>query len=209
MNENRPLDKTSFAIRLISSILSLSWSYEIRNSPQSISGSKIFALWHEYILPVVINFKDKNKTFIVSGSRDGKRLSAILQSWGFRIITGSSSKGGSNVIKNSTEAIKNGQDIIITPDGPRGPRRKAKRGVAKISIMNQTPIIPVRIFPQKYWRLTSWDKFIIPKPFTKIVLEFGDPLYPDGYNLENETFNDYIKLIESELTPKEEQIERR
>lgn len=203
------LDRTSKLIKFIISLLAPTWRYEAKNEINSKMAPGIFATWHEYILPLAFSYKSlgvssEGISCIASASRDGKRLAAILQDLGITTILGSPRRGGISAIRDGIRELRKGQQLVLTPDGPKGPRRELKGGIAQISIKTNIPIVPIRFYPKNYWRLSSWDKFVIPKPFSKIVIEFGDPIFPDNYKTKDDSFNEFIDIIKEAITPIEE-----
>lgn len=139
--------------------------------------SFVLATWHENILLAVAtqaNFK--RYVCMVSKSKDGDFASQVLYKFGFDAVRGSSSKDGQKALMSMINLVKQGQPGAITVDGPRGPRREVKKGIIEISRATGVPILPFIAAPEKYWQLKSWDQFRIPKPFTKIIIKYGDPI---------------------------------
>lgn len=131
------------------------------------------------MLPVWFFFKQQNPLGIVSLSRDGEILSHLLYKWNYKLIRGSSSKGGKEVIENTVNANHFGP-ILITPDGPRGPKEEMKVGAIIIAKKTFKPLILCGVKVSKKIRLKkSWDNFEIPLPFTKIYLNFSDKIFFD------------------------------
>ncbi len=175
------IDTTAMLIHILASVLSKTWRYHAINMRDTTvqEGAKgvIFCTWHETILALsrYVNRLDQF-SLLVSGSKDGQRLSAIFKRWKASIVTGSSSRGGMSAVRNAVRALTTGQNLVITPDGPRGPRREIKEGVALIAKLSGALVVPLYVQPNSYWRLTSWDRFMIPWPFTKITVQFGEAL---------------------------------
>ncbi|MGD9202399.1 MAG: DUF374 domain-containing protein [Chitinispirillia bacterium] len=176
------MDFLSRSINLLVNIIGNTWQYRVsgvvENSPYR-SKKKIYCAWHENILPLSFYFRNSKASFIASYHKDGKRLSSILQHWGGAVIEGSSRRKGLTAIRESVREIKSGKSLVITPDGPRGPRRVVKGGIAQIAFLSQSPVILVHIRCKKSWNLHSWDRFIIPVPFTGITIEFSGLLIPE------------------------------
>ena len=121
---------------------------------------------------------------IVSNHFDGELVARLMQLFGGGTIRGSSSKGGVSALRGALKALKNGRDIGITPDGPRGPRHTVADGAAALAMMRKVPIITMNCNPTSYWSMKSWDHFCIPKPFSTIEFYFGDPFYVHELSLE-------------------------
>jgi lysophospholipid acyltransferase (LPLAT)-like uncharacterized protein len=109
-----------------------------------------------------------------------------------------------SAIRESVRTLKQGKSLIITVDGPRGPRRKVKKGISQIASLSQMPVVPVCIVPNRFFRLTSWDKFIVPLPFTAIDMFFADPLLPESASLEEPAIEALTGKIEQSLMSRKE-----
>lgn len=134
-------------------------------------------------------FKNKKSCALVSQSKDGEILSALLKKWNYKVSRGSSSKGGKVALNELIEAAKEDYSIIITPDGPRGPAKIIKNGALIVSNSSYLPIIPVKLaYHSKKVLIKSWDKFEIPYPFSKCEVIFGkEYFYPEYLNEEKLT----------------------
>ena len=147
---------------------------------RSIVGSRRFiaAFWHSRILLISYLYKGWNAAILVSQSKDGEFIARLLQRQGHETIRGSSSKGGlralSTLIRNLKE--KNRPAGII-PDGPQGPRFKVQPGVIMLAKKTGYPILPISYSAEKAKIFSSWDRFILPYPFTRCQLIYGDPVY--------------------------------
>jgi lysophospholipid acyltransferase (LPLAT)-like uncharacterized protein len=142
-----------------------------RSVVKSINQQKtgtIYCCWHENIMGFCQSFSGSGAYAIVSPSRDGQLLSAVLASRGIRTIVGSSNQGGMRALREAVRRIKQGHDILITPDGPRGPRRQLKSGLAQLAQLSGAPVVVVNYRQASYVRLKSWDRFIIPLFFTRV-----------------------------------------
>lgn len=153
-------------------------TYEIFDKKNS---SAIFC-WHGAIsmLPYVNIYYRKKKPVVglVSSSRDGSYLSYFFSKFGIGSERGSSNKNGGRSAINLIRILRSGGNICITPDGPRGPIKQAKSGM--LTVCEKSPdsrMIFVRIKFDNAWKFNSWDKFTIPKPFSKIVISTSE--YPD------------------------------
>ncbi|MEI6651212.1 MAG: lysophospholipid acyltransferase family protein [Chlorobiaceae bacterium] len=131
----------------------------------------IIAFWHGKMIAGWLLAKtlgsSKNITAVVSLSEDGRTLADTLERLGFSLIRGSSSKGGDEVKRTMQEALQKGEIVVLTPDGPRGPVNQFKYGTLRLASENHYPIFFAEISYSKRWRLKSWDRFEIPKPFSK------------------------------------------
>lgn len=132
----------------------------------------IFGIW--YMLQ--LRRRGLKVGFLISPSRDGEVPAQIAESWGMRAIRGSSHRTGARALKELYELItKEGISPVNTSDGPTGPIHKFKPGALMLSQMSGAPILPISWTASRYWQLASWDRFIIPKPFARIVIAVGEP----------------------------------
>jgi lysophospholipid acyltransferase (LPLAT)-like uncharacterized protein len=136
----------------------------------------LWSLWHETILMSVWYHRDQDVHVMISSSRDGEIISTIAQFLGYTPVRGSSSKGGREALHELVGHLKQGKRCAITPDGPRGPRREIKAGVLNLARLTGCPVVPFAFEAEHCWRLRSWDKFIIPKPFSRAVFVYGEPI---------------------------------
>jgi lysophospholipid acyltransferase (LPLAT)-like uncharacterized protein len=161
-------------------------------------GRSILALWHEHLAPMLALLSKVEPTIpylaVVSNSRDGALLSALVQVKKYAVAK-VPHDSRHQALRSILNAIGQGLVPVITPDGPRGPARQVKNGIAFLSLKSQAPIIPISWTASKTWKLRSWDRMQIPKPFSTIDLTFGKPIIPpDSISLE-----DYRCLIEKTL----------
>lgn len=146
----------------------------------------IFSMWHNrpfYLMYFHVNIlRNKLKipqVVLVSESRDGQFIANNLKLWGVQSTRGSSTRGGKKAMKEMYGLIKKNISIVLTPDGPLGPVYEYKAGVLGLSQLTGAPIVPITWHANKYWELPTWDRFRIPKPFSKIAIEIGKPIYID------------------------------
>lgn len=146
----------------------------------------VLALWHCNVLLTPIIERDSGVMVMVSTSRDGDIISGVVEKLGNQPVRGSSSKGGRRVLGEIITRMREGQSAAITPDGPLGPYMKLKSGVVVMAQRAGVPIIPFHYEPDSSWRLSSWDRQPIPKPFSKLYVRYGAPLRlpadPDDFN---------------------------
>ncbi|HYF02020.1 MAG TPA: lysophospholipid acyltransferase family protein, partial [Patescibacteria group bacterium] len=134
----------------------------------------IVAFWHGGMLPVWQFFNKQNAVGVTSLSKDGDMLAKLLKIWGFHLIRGSSSRGGDEVLKEMTSAAENAL-VLITPDGPRGPRQEMKAGAVIAAQRANAALVLCGVKIQSKKVLSrSWDLFEIPLPFSKVELRFSE-----------------------------------
>jgi len=144
-------------------------------------GPLVYVLWHNRIFtvpPLWRNLPGKLRPVVVltSASRDGATLAAAMAVFGLGAVRGSSSRRGAAALIALRRALRDGSDVCITPDGPRGPRYVVQPGVIKLASATGAPIVPIHIRFSSAWRLNSWDRFTIPKPFSRVRMIIDDPL---------------------------------
>ncbi len=136
----------------------------------------IHVFWHAHILMMVYSYVGPRLLFLISRHRDGALIADTVERFGFPSARGSSTRGGSAALREMLRAIRDGSDIGFTPDGPKGPARRVQHGAVAAARAAQVPIIPVAIGVDRLWRLKTWDRFIIPKPFSQALLAYGEPV---------------------------------
>ena len=138
------------------------------------SGQRVlFALWHGELLPLLWHQRGRGVAVVISEHRDGEIIARIAESLGYTTVRGSSSRGASRALLGLTRAIDEGRDGAITPDGPRGPAHVFAAGAAVAAQRTGVPIVPIRASASRAWRLRSWDRFLIPKPFARVTVTLG------------------------------------
>ncbi len=138
----------------------------------------LYAFWHGCQLPLIHTHRNEGITVLVSLNTDGQYVTNVLHSMGFRTVRGSSSRGGAAALKGMADKLRHGIDCAITPDGPRGPEREAKVGSALISRLGGRPVIPMGTSAFPAVRFKSWDRFLLPLPFSRVTVVEGRPLHP-------------------------------
>jgi hypothetical protein len=156
--------------------------YDVRGQPfwdewWGAGRPAIYVLWHGRLLPGSFYHRRKGLATLISQHRDGDYIADVVEGWGFRAIRGSSSRGGSGALREIVRTLKGGTALAITPDGPRGPRQKMKSGPLVAAQLTGVPVIPVGIGSDQAWWVGGWDRFLIPKPFGRIRLEYGEPMF--------------------------------
>jgi lysophospholipid acyltransferase (LPLAT)-like uncharacterized protein len=139
-------------------------------------GGFLYAFWHGHLLPLVYLKRRRGIVVLVSQNVDGEYITQVIHREGFRTVRGSSSRGGFRSLLEMARLGADGQAIAITPDGPRGPRHKAQAGVLLVAQRAGVPILPLAVAARPRRLLDSWDSFLIPAPFARIVLGHGAPI---------------------------------
>lgn len=136
----------------------------------------IHVLWHGQLLPLVWAHRGRGIAVMVSEHRDGEIIARVAQSMGLRTIRGSTSRGAARALLGACQAIDAGHDVAVTVDGPRGPAGSVAPGALVISQRTAAPMVPTAASASRAWRLRSWDRFMIPKPFARVVVTYGAPM---------------------------------
>ncbi|GAB6065834.1 lysophospholipid acyltransferase family protein [Aquifex pyrophilus] len=164
-------------IRILGRTIRWKRRYEFRKDR-----GKIYALWHGHALGLALFGMDRNIVVLVSRFRDGEIAARLLKHLGFEVVRGSteegkSHKGGRTATKKLIELLKEGKNVAITVDGPKGPPFKVKKGVVYLAQKTGRGIIPVCVKFDEYVKLNTWDRLIIPKPFTRGEVVIGEELF--------------------------------
>jgi lysophospholipid acyltransferase (LPLAT)-like uncharacterized protein len=172
-----------------------------------VTENYIGALWHNRLLifPLVLRrfFPNRLGAALISASRDGDLLTDAIRRFGYDVIRGSSSRLGARAIFQLTEVLASGRDVVITPDGPLGPVYDLGPGIVFLAQKSGAPVLPMNLEYSHCWRLGSWDRFIIPRPFSKVRVLISPPLRveptstPDEFETERRRLQDaMMSLIE-------------
>lgn len=172
----------SFVYVLLLKLLGFTWRIRMIRDNETVNlikeyGSIIYAFWHSRLLPLSYTHRKRGITVLVSEHRDGELISRGIKKLGFNVVRGSTTRGGVKALMGMVESAKAGYPLAITPDGPRGPAMKVKPGAVFIAKVANIPVIPVGVDAKRKWTLKTWDRFIIPKPFTTVAVVFGEPIF--------------------------------
>jgi lysophospholipid acyltransferase (LPLAT)-like uncharacterized protein len=137
------------------------------------AGAEIFCFWHQCVLPCAIYYRTTGATILISRSFDGELITRILGLFGFHAVRGSSSRGAREGLLGLKHVIDRGRPAIFTADGPRGPIYQTKMGPIKLAQMTGARIGAFHLEPEHAWVVGSWDRFLIPKPFTRICVSWA------------------------------------
>jgi len=137
------------------------------------AGAEIFCFWHQCVLPCATYYSTTGATILISRSFDGELITRILGLFGFHAVRGSSSRGAREGLLGLKNVIESGGPAIFTADGPRGPIYQTKMGPIKLAQMTGARIGAFHLQPERAWTMRSWDRFLIPKPFTRICVSWA------------------------------------
>lgn len=158
----------------------------------------IFSVWHDLLLFPLFIKRPRSIVAVVGRHRDGDYVSNILKSLKLKAIRGSSSRGGTEAVLQAVEEVKD-HSLVVTPDGPRGPRRKMKQGCVFIAAQTGIPVVATAFSVTRAWRpMGSWTDLVIPKPFSKIYAVTSKPFYITK-NASREEISAVTDLIQTEM----------
>ncbi|HEV2095372.1 MAG TPA: lysophospholipid acyltransferase family protein [Chthoniobacterales bacterium] len=158
----------------------------------------IGALWHSrlLLLPFALRryLPQRDGAALISASRDGALLADVVHRFGFDVVRGSSSRKGATAILQLAEVLAAGRDVVITPDGPRGPCYELGAGIVFLAQKSGCAVIPMNMEYSSCWRLRSWDRFILPRPFSTVRIIFGAPWHVAATRTDEEFENERLRL---------------
>ena len=155
----------------------------------------IYALWHGRLFYWSYFYRGQGRIHcLVSPSSDGEIIANILRLFGLNVIRGSSFKGGTKAFRGLIRTVKGGNSAAIIADGSRGPALKVQEGVIHLAMLTGAPILPVTYGAERAVFLKSWDRFMIPWPFSRVAVIFGDPVYVRRDLTENQLEEKRIEL---------------
>ncbi len=153
--------------------------YEVENEPEHglrRDGKPLLGLcWHGHLLVFAYYHRHAGLATLISQSRDGEYIARVTERWGYTVVRGSSSRGGTGALREMVRVMRAGHSLAVTPDGPRGPRRKLKPGALLAARLSGVPVIPTAAAATRAWWLGGWDRFLVPKPLARVRLVYGEP----------------------------------
>lgn len=161
-------------------------------------GRAVYASWHQRVVVPVPHLTESNVTVMISQSRDGEYAARFIRAFGFKTVRGSSTRGGSDALSNLIQKLMEGSSGGMVVDGPVGPARVAKIGTVVMASKTGVPIIPLAYGADRCWVLNSWDRFMIPKPFARVMLRYEDPIWIPASG-DRENLESYRQLLEDRL----------
>jgi lysophospholipid acyltransferase (LPLAT)-like uncharacterized protein len=191
--ESAPSDERRFTLRerlllwlianaayIVIRLLGATWRYE--GSGEETGWERfpkdggIFVFWHHCVLPAAHRFRNQNIAIMTSRSFDGEAIARLIEKMGYQAVRGSSSRGGARALLEMHKIAEQGRPVVFTADGPRGPRFVAKPGAVLLARNSGLPVRPFDFAAERAWVLNSWDKMVIPRPFTRVVMRVGGPV---------------------------------
>jgi len=137
---------------------------------------RLYAFWHAQMIPAMVAHRGSGIAVLISAHRDGELIARVAARFGIEAIRGSTSRGGAGALRAIERALADGQPVAITPDGPRGPAEVFQAGALIAAQRMAVPVVLGAIVPTRSWRLNTWDRFIVPKPFAEIQVAYTEEL---------------------------------
>ena len=155
--------------------------YEVDDRAGVVGGpvneNYIAALWHNRLLLISFALKrflpQRPGAGLISASRDGDLIADLTKRFGFEVVRGSSSRLGASALRELENVLASGRDVLITPDGPRGPAYELGPGIVFLAQKTGAAVVPINMEFSGCWRVNSWDGFILPRPFSRVRVIFG------------------------------------
>lgn len=137
----------------------------------------ILSFWHDQLLLMSQGYLGPGAQILISASKDGELIARTMHHLGQHAVRGSSSRGGGPAFRQLLRLARGTLDLVVTPDGPRGPRHELKEGVIQLARLSGRPVVPMALASSRGHRFASWDRFLLPYPFARLVFVYGAPLY--------------------------------
>lgn len=203
-------------IYALAKLLHLSYSYRysgiqhIEKLKDQNQNAYILGIWHQNLLPGILNQTLNRYACIVSRSKDADPVVYTLKKMNHFVRRGSSKKdhrdkGGKQAKEQLIDILKLGIPAAVTIDGPKGPAHEVKPGIIDMAKKSGTPIVPYTVIANNYWSFNSWDKFRLPKPFSRIIVHYGDPIFVPS-DAEGNDFESLMQDLKQKLTNDEELV---
>jgi len=164
-------------------LLAATWRYRVRGwehvaAARATGRPIVYVLWHSRILPLLYHRRGEGMALLISRHRDGGYLTELSERWGYRVVRGSSRRGGEVGLLGLVRALERGAEVALTPDGPHGPAERMKPGALAAAQHANALVIAAgaRASERGAWWIRSWDRFCIPKPFAAVEVVYGAPL---------------------------------
>jgi lysophospholipid acyltransferase (LPLAT)-like uncharacterized protein len=169
-------------------------------------GRYLYAFWHENILVPAYHYARRDIHVLISEHADGRMIAEACRHLGFRVVRGSATRGGARAVRQMWRRSRSAH-LAITPDGPRGPRRRVQPGVVYLAALTGLPIVPFGIAFTRAWRMNSWDRFAVPCPWSEAVCVTAEPIHVPE-NVRKDQLEHYRQKVEDAMNAATEAAER-
>jgi lysophospholipid acyltransferase (LPLAT)-like uncharacterized protein len=164
---------------------------------RGFAGRFIYAFWHENILVPAYHYGRRDVHVLISQHADGQLIAEVVRHLRFRVVAGSTTRGGVEAVRQMLRLSRSAH-LAITPDGPRGPRRHVQSGVIYLAARTGLPVVPFGIAYASAWRMRSWDRFAVPRPWSRAVCVTGEPIHVPE-DIGKEGLENYRLLVQERL----------
>lgn len=196
------------AVHALMRLLGFTFRWRVHDSAGVIdsppSHPLIWTFWHNRIFVLPAGYHriagSRRGAILTSASRDGEIIAAVIAKIGCAAVRGSTSRRGTKALFGLLDWIRNGYDVAVVPDGPRGPRYRLGPGIVKLAQITGARILPVRVEYGAFWTFKSWDLFRLPKPFTTVDI-YLEPLIDVPEELDEKQFEEQRKRVEAAMNP--------
>lgn len=171
---------------------------------EAAGGAVLYCFWHGDLLVPMFAYRGSGTVVLVSGHRDGVMLQKVLATLGFNTVEGSITRGGAMALRGLLSSAKKGNRLCVPPDGPKGPIHKVKKGVLYLASRANLPVVPAGVAASSSWRLRSWDRMVIPRPFSSVVVYRGKTLQIPR-DADNDALEAWSLKLESAINDAREQ----
>jgi lysophospholipid acyltransferase (LPLAT)-like uncharacterized protein len=175
------LEPAAFLGAGVVAVLGRTWRFEVDEHPEYRSARAagerfVYAFWHSRLLALAYQRRREGIAVLVSRHRDGQLITRVIEHMGFVSARGSSTRGGESGVRELVRWARAGRDLAITPDGPRGPAEEIKDGLAYVAHRLGRRVVPIASSARDAWALRSWDRFRVPRPWSRVCIGYGAPL---------------------------------
>lgn len=169
-------------------------------------GRAIVGIWHETATYALYLHRGSNFHSASSFSFDGELAARLTAGFDIECLRGSTSRGGAGLLRQLEKALELVECVGLTMDGPRGPRRQAQPGLAILSARTGVPVVPLAAAVSRSWRLRTWDRMAVPRPFSRVIHAYAPPI-PPAESMDREVIEDRRQRIQDALNELHEKIE--
>jgi len=169
----------------------------------------ILPYWHEQTMLMVFAYRGPKVNVLISASKDGELLARTMRFFNIDAVRGSSSRGGRAAFRALVALGREEVDLVLTPDGPRGPRQQLKDGVIQLARLTGRPVIPMAFCCSRGFRFSSWDRFLFPLPFGRGIYAFGEPLHflkDEGVDGFRERLRQAMEMVQQQAQARLEEL---
>jgi len=149
------------------------------NHRMRVGEGQILVTWHGRTLIPVFHLRNRGIVTVVSPSRDGEIQYRVFRRFGWDAVRGSSARGALQATLGAVRHLRAGRTLALAPDGPKGPAEIAQPGALFLAVKSGCPLVPAGVSAWPSWRLKSWDSYMVPRPFSRAVIVYGEPIRLD------------------------------